>query len=90
MLIEHCENTQRFVTRIEGKEAYIEYSMPEDGVVNLLSTFVPEEGRGQGIAGKLAQAAFEYAQQKNYKVIPTCPFLPAWLEKNPQWKDLVK
>lgn len=33
--------------------------------------------------------AFEYAREKGYRVIPTCSYVPVFVEKNPQWTDLV-
>ena len=36
---------------------------------------VPRELQGQGIAGLLAKAAFEFAEEENYRVLPTCSYV---------------
>ena len=56
---------------------------------NLVHTGVPEESEGQGIAGKLARAAFAWARQDGMKLVVTCPFVRKWLERHPDEQDLV-
>jgi hypothetical protein len=50
---------------------------------------VPEAAAGQGIGGKLANAAFAWARQNGVKLVPTCPFVRKWLERHPDEQDLV-
>jgi len=78
----------KFFTIVEGYEAYIEFLL-EGNILDLQHTFTPRELRGKGIAGKVAEFAFEYAKKNNLKVIPTCPFIPAFLEKNEKYKELL-
>ena len=65
------ELTSRLVYRIEG------------GVIDLLHTEVPRPLEGRGIAHELARAALEYAAANELLVRPTCPFVQAYLERNP-------
>lgn len=81
-------NQKKFFAVIEGLEAHIEFEI-SGNVIDLQHTFTPHTLRGRGIAGKLAQFAFEYAKNNNLKVIPSCPFIPAFLEKNEQYKELL-
>lgn len=57
--------------------------------VDLLHVEVPEEYQGQGLAGKLAATALNWAREKNLKVIPSCPYVKAYLRKHPEFADLV-
>jgi hypothetical protein len=79
---------KKIFTVVEGHEAYIEFQL-EGNVLDLQHTFTPRELRGKGIAGKVAEFAFEYAKNNNLKIIPTCPFIPSFLEKNEQYKELL-
>jgi len=81
-------NQNKFIAIVEGHEAYIEFQL-EGNILDLQHTFTPRELRGKGIAGKVAEFAFEYAEKNNMKIIPTCPFIPSFLEKNEQYKELL-
>ncbi len=52
-------------------------------------TFVPDEDRGKGIAEKLAFAAFEYAKEKKLKVIPGCTYISYFVQKHPEFNDMI-
>lgn len=75
----------RFVIAIEGFEAYVLYTEDKE-TLDLYSTFTPRELRGKGLAEKVVKAAFEYAREKGLKVIPTCPYIHTFLERNPDYK----
>jgi predicted GNAT family acetyltransferase len=42
-----------------------------------------------GIAGRLASAALEFAKQENYKVRSYCAFTTSYLERHPEYNDLL-
>jgi predicted GNAT family acetyltransferase len=59
--------------------------------MDMYRTYVPNQFRGQGVAGLLATAAFEFAKREKYQVIPTCSYISdTFLPKNPQWQELVR
>ncbi|MBL1069023.1 GNAT family N-acetyltransferase [Streptomyces sp. 7-21] len=59
------------------------------GTVDYLSTFVPEESRGQGVAAELARAALEDARHRGLRVRPTCPFVAGYVERHPEYRPLL-
>ena len=79
----------RFVIDIEGNEAYVLYTEDKD-TLDLYSTYTPTQLRGQGLAEKVVLAAFEYAKEKNLKVIPSCWYVRKFLEKYVDYQNLVK
>jgi len=68
--------------------AVLEYSIQGDRFV-FDHTEVPPALRGQGIAAQLAHFAFNHARQHNWRVVPACSFIDAFLRRNPQFADLV-
>jgi predicted GNAT family acetyltransferase len=52
-------------------------------------TEVPEELRGRGMAGQLAQAALDHASKESIKVKLTCSYLQHFVDKNDKYKHLV-
>jgi predicted GNAT family acetyltransferase len=58
-------------------------------VLELIHTEVPEPLSGRGIASRLAHAALVYARENGLRVIPTCPFVRSYLERHPEFQELV-
>lgn len=74
--VTHDEGRSRFVVDLgEGDEAYLDYREREDGVLDYVSTFVPEEHRGGGVAEGLAVTALEWARETGREVVPSCPYV---------------
>ena len=54
------------------------------------STEVPPELGGRGIGSKLIRGALDQVRADGLKVIPECPFVKAFIEKNAEYQDLLK
>jgi uncharacterized protein len=89
MQIEHLEDENRFVVRMDDEEAELAYLRAGPKVIDIQHTYVPEDERGHGVAEALATAALEFARERGYRVVPTCPFVRHWLEAHPEKAKLV-
>ena len=89
MTIEHDETRRRFTTRLGAGEAYLTYTRPRPGVLDLQHTIVPEPEQGRGVGESLVRHALGYAREQGLQVIPTCPFVEAWLARHPDEAELV-
>ena len=72
-------------------EAYLRYrSVGEDkSVMQITDTAVPPAYRGQGIAEKLCDAAFDYARSEGLAVLPSCKYVrDHFLPRNKECHDL--
>jgi uncharacterized protein len=78
----------RFVLDVGGNEVYVLYA-EDNETIDLYSTYTPQQLRGQGLAEKVVLAAFEYAKEKNLKVIPSCWYVRVFLDKHPEFKNIV-
>lgn len=89
--VEVTDNTaaHRFEVNLDGATAFAEYRL-KPGQIVLPHTVVPPEFEGKGVASALARYAFGYARDKGLKVVPTCPFMSAWVKKHPEAQDLVE
>lgn len=79
---------RRFEVALEGGVAFAEYEL-EPGRIILPHTVVPPAFEGKGVAGALARHAFGYARENGLRVVPTCPFMAAWVKKHPEAQDIV-
>ncbi|ARS34276.1 GNAT family N-acetyltransferase [Pontibacter actiniarum] len=88
--IVHEEKYQQFTAKLGGdKEAEVAYAKPEENVLNLLHTYVPDAYRGQGLATELITTALQYARQHNYKVMATCGAVKKFMQQHPEYQDLL-
>ena len=67
---------------------YVEYERV-GGLVAFTHTVVPDEFGGRGIASAIAAASLDDAREKNLKVRPVCPFYSKYLERHPEYADLL-
>jgi predicted GNAT family acetyltransferase len=74
---------------VEGHLAAAYYSLA-DGVITFLHTEVPPELGGKGIGSKLIKGALAQVRADGLKVIAQCPFVKAYIEKHPEYADLLK
>jgi predicted GNAT family acetyltransferase len=82
------EQTHRFELTLEGETAFAEYSLLTDALV-LPHTVTPPALEGRGVGSALAKAALGYARRNRLKVKPYCPFIAGYIQKHPEWQDLV-
>lgn len=82
------ETAHRFELPVDGHVAYIDYERVPAGVA-MLHTIVPEALGGRGVGGRLVRSALVTARERGWKVRPDCPFVAAFIKKNPEFADLV-
>jgi predicted GNAT family acetyltransferase len=87
--IRHEPQTHRFVADVGAEAAYITYRQRDDHVLELDHTYVPASSRGGGIASQLTARALEYARERGYRVVPSCPFVAAYIDRHPEYRDLL-
>jgi predicted GNAT family acetyltransferase len=65
------------------ERAELQYRV-EDGRLVLLHTEVPESWSGQGVGGRLVEAAVAKAAREGLELDSQCPFATSWMEKHPE------
>ncbi len=86
--LQHDPGEGKYFARIDGQEAHVLYEKAADGRLDFQHTFVPEELRGRGIAEDLVRQALEDARAQGLEVIPTCPFVHAFVKRHPELQDV--
>ena len=79
----------RYELTVDGHIAATYYAI-EGGVITFIHTEVPPELGGKGIGSKLIRGALDQVRSDGLKVIPQCPFVKAYIEKHPDYADLLK
>ena len=88
--IKHDKNNQRFFSIVDGRESYLQYLKIDDSTLDYYKTYVPNELRGKGIAGKIVESALNYALQNNLIIIPSCSYVDTFIERHPDYNKIVK
>lgn len=68
----------------------LEYRREPGGTWVLPSTRTTPEYRGHGVAGALTRTALDDARTAGAGVIPLCWYVAEWIEKHPEYADLVR
>lgn len=79
----------RYVARVDGVQAGLIAYMLSPGGIRLVHTEVADAYEGRGIAGTLARYALDDARTRGLSVHPDCPFVKAWIDRHPDYADLV-
>jgi predicted GNAT family acetyltransferase len=86
--VTHEHSAHRFVFRQGAHLAKLNYRRSGESI-RLVHTEVPEELGGHGVGSMLARAALDYARAEGLRVIPDCPFVAGYLERHPEYRDLI-
>ncbi len=79
-VIKHDEAQCRFEIIVDGYTAYVKYRIV-DHSLDVVSTVVPREIGGRGIAARLVEEAYRYAEASGYGCKATCSYAVAWLQR---------
>ncbi len=85
--ITHEPQNNRFEVHTDGAVGYIEYEKSAT-VINYTHTVVPSELGGRGLGTELVKYALAYARVEHLKVIPSCSFVAALIDKHAVYQDL--
>lgn len=82
----------RIVLMNEEEKVIAQVTFPavDAHTVDIDHTFVDDSLRGQGVAGKLMEAAAGYLREHGKKAVLTCSYAVKWFEKHPEYGDVVK
>lgn len=84
----HLPANNRFEVDL-GKDKAVLIYMVKAGLFILLHTEVPPPYEGQGIAGKMAREALEYAKNEGLKVRSYCSYTTRFIERHAEYHDLL-
>jgi predicted GNAT family acetyltransferase len=79
---------QEFELDVAGHRAIAAYQL-EGKTIVFTHTKVPAEIEGQGVGSKLIRAALDAARDQGLTVVPQCPFVAAYIDRHPEYRDLL-
>jgi uncharacterized protein len=80
---------ERYEIAVDGEVAGWSLYRRRPGLIAFVHTEVDPRFEGQGLGGRLISAALDEARAGGQIVLPFCPFVNAYIERHPQYADLV-
>jgi uncharacterized protein len=79
----------RYEVRVDGAVAGFARYVVHPGHLNFVHTEIGSAFEGRGLGGRLVKGALEDVRANGGHVVATCPFVAAYLDKHPEFGDLV-
>lgn len=78
----------RFELDLDGGLGFVSYRRAA-GVVTLLHAEVPAALNGRGYGSRLVRGTLDLLRAEGARVVPVCPFIVAFIDRNPAYRDLL-
>ncbi len=86
--VRHVPERLRFVLEEDGHTGFMTY-LRKDGTIVFTHTIVPPELEGTGIGSQIVRAGLDFARGEGLKVVPQCSFVAGYVERHPEYSDLL-
>jgi predicted GNAT family acetyltransferase len=84
------ERSERaYIVYVDGAPAGRAEYLMRDGRVVFVHTEIDDEHKGLGLARKLVRYALDDVRSKGELLVPICPFVSAYIQRHPEYDDLV-
>lgn len=80
---------QRFEIVVDDAVAGFAQYRRDGSTLTMTHTEIGDAYEGQGLGGKLARGALDLVRSEGGKVVPQCAFIKGWIEKHPDYGDLL-
>ena len=85
------EAENRYEARVDGRLAGVAFYDTADDLIVFTHTEVEESYEGKGVGSTLARAALDDVRADGRrKVVAHCPFIKGWIERHPDYQDLLE
>lgn len=78
----------RYELEVDGETVFGDYRRQGD-VLAITHVEAPHALRGTGAAGRFMQGLMDTARAEGFKVRPVCGYAVAWIQRHPDYRDLV-
>ncbi len=79
----------RYELRIDDELSGFVTYRERPGLIALVHTEVDKRLEGQGMAGQLVSETLDDARRRGLQVLPFCPFANSYIQRHPEYADLV-
>ena len=85
------EAEHRYEAYVDGELAGEAYYERDDKRIVFTHTEVDDRFEGQGVGSALARFALDDVRAEGtHRVVPRCPFIKGWIDRHPDYQDLLR
>ncbi|WDZ82233.1 GNAT family N-acetyltransferase [Micromonospora cathayae] len=89
-LVEDAPARRRFEILVDDALAgFTAYRQQSPDVLVFTHTEVDPTFQGKGVGGALMRGTLDEIRRRGSRVVPQCPFMAAFIDKHPEYADLV-
>ncbi|MBC7890972.1 MAG: N-acetyltransferase [Sphingobacteriaceae bacterium] len=88
--ISRNESERRFELLVDGKLSVVEYQQRDAHTLALTHTEVDPALEGHGVGSAMVKGVLDYLRENNLRLVPLCPFVRTYLQRHPDYQDLVR
>ncbi|MFI7210201.1 GNAT family N-acetyltransferase [Micromonospora maritima] len=88
-LVEENAAKHRFEILVDDALAGFTAYLPRGEVLVFTHTEVDDRFQGQGVGAALIKGTLDQVRARGDRVVPRCPFMAAFIERHPDYADLV-
>ena len=87
--VRHDDQANRYVLEVDGKAlGFAEYQQEADRRI-FTHTEVDQSLEGKGMGAKLVREALDSTRRDGKRIVPVCSFVAAYVERHPDWNDII-
>jgi uncharacterized protein len=87
--VQDSPDEDRYVITVDGRTAGFARYVRRGGRTILVHTEVDPDFEGQGLGSALAAGALDAERSAGRPVVPLCPFIAAYIDRHPDYAELV-
>ena len=88
-LVEDNPAKHRFEILVDDALAGFTAYLPRGEVLVFTHTQVDEKFQNKGVGAALVRGTLDQLRERGTKVVPRCPYVAAFIERHPEYQDLV-
>ncbi|MDO7868816.1 GNAT family N-acetyltransferase [Nocardioides jiangxiensis] len=89
IVVRENPSEHRYEIHVDGSLAGFTVYEPGDGLLAFVHTEIDEAYAGQGLAKILIRTTLDDVRSRGLAVLPFCPFVRGFIQKNADYVDLV-
>ena len=87
-VVNHPEQRRYEITSDGTPAGHAEYTVTDE-LITFTHTEIDPSFEGQGLGGTLVREALDDVRERGLAVLPLCPFVKGWIERHPDYIDMV-
>ena len=81
---------ERYVVEVDGEEAgFTVYHIRSGNLYFFVHTEIYDGYGGAGVGKALVREALDGIRSKGGRIVPVCPFVWGFIQRNPEYEDLI-